>query len=105
MLVFHPEMELRLFICKSLFHRGYRAFQREHKEIETLFCLCRRISINSETGQQAGRYACRYRKAHQGISLEDYLLAASANLNLFPLWTSNSKHYPMDDIALFDLPG
>lgn len=80
-------------------------FQREHKEIEILFGLCKRISIDSETGQQAGHYAHRYRKAHQGISLEDYLLAASAKQNRCPLWTSNRKHYPMDDIALFDLPG
>jgi len=78
------------------------AFQREHKEIETLFSLCKRISIDSETGQQAGHYAHRYRKAHQGISLEDYLLAASARQNRCPLWTSDRKHYPMDDIVLFD---
>lgn len=78
------------------------AFQREHKEIETLFNLCKSIRIDSETGQQAGRYAHRYRKAHQGISLEDYLLAASAQQNHCPLWTSNRKHYPMDDITMFE---
>lgn len=78
------------------------AFQREHKEIEILFGLCKRISIDSETGRQAGHYAHRYRKAHQGISLEDYLLAASARQNRCPLWTGNRKHYPMNDIALFD---
>jgi predicted nucleic acid-binding protein len=81
------------------------AFQREHKEIEILFSLCKRISIDSETGQQAGHYAHRYRKSHQGISLEDYLLAASAKLNRCPLWTCNRRHYPMDDLTLFDLPG
>lgn len=78
------------------------AFQRERKEIEILFGLCKRINIDSATGQQAGHYAHRYRKAHQGISLEDYLLAASAQQNRCPLWTGNGKHYPMDDIALFD---
>lgn len=81
------------------------AFQREHKEIEILFGLCKRVSIDSATGQQAGHYAHRYRKAHQDISLEDYLLAASAKQNRCPLWTGNRKHYPMDDIVLFDLPG
>ena len=81
------------------------AFQREHKEIEILFSLCKRISIDCETGRHAGNYAHRYRKAHQGISLEDFLLAASARQNRCPLWTSNHKHYPMDDIALFDLLG
>jgi predicted nucleic acid-binding protein len=78
------------------------AFQREYKEIEILFSLCQRINIDNETGRQAGHYAHRYRKAHQGISLEDYLLAASAQQNRCPLWTSNRKHYPMDDIAMFE---
>lgn len=81
------------------------AFPREHKDIETLFGLCKRIGIDSETGRQAGLYAQCYRKAHQGISLEDYLLAASAQQHRCPLWTGNRKHYPMDDVALFDLPG
>jgi len=80
------------------------AFKREHKEIETLFSLCKRINIDSETGQIAGQYAHGFRKAHQGISLEDYLLAASARQNRCPLWTANRKHYPMDDMALYD-PG
>ena len=79
------------------------AFQREHKEIETLFSLCKRINIDAATGQQAGHYAHRYRKSHQGISLEDFLLAASARQSRSPLWTNNRKHYPMDDIVLFNL--
>jgi len=78
------------------------AFLREHKEIETMFGFCKHISIDSATGRQAGHYAHRYRKAHQGISLEDYLLTASAQQNRCPLWTGNRKHYPMDDIVLFD---
>ncbi|MFA7241028.1 MAG: type II toxin-antitoxin system VapC family toxin [Sulfuricellaceae bacterium] len=77
------------------------AFEREHKEIETLFGFCKRIGIDGETGRQAGRYARRYRKTYQDISLEDYLLAAGAQQNCCPLWTGNRKHYPMDDIALF----
>ena len=79
------------------------AFQREHKEIETLFGLCKGVRIDSETGQFAGNYAHRYRKAYQGISLEDYLLAASARQNHCPLWTGNRKHYPMDDIKLYEV--
>lgn len=78
------------------------AFEREHREIENLFDFCRRIGIDSETGQLAGHYAHQYRKAHQGISLEDYLLAASAWQNRCPLWTGNRKHYPMKEIELFN---
>ena len=78
------------------------AFEREYPEIEKLFGFCQRIGIDNDMGRQAGQYAFRYRKAYQGISLEDYLLAATARHYRCPLWTANRKHYPMDDIALLD---
>lgn len=78
------------------------AFEREYAAIESLFDLCDRIGVDGETGRQAGQYAYRYRKAYPGISLEDYLLAATAWKYRCPLWTGNRKHYPMDDIVLFD---
>lgn len=77
------------------------AFTREHKDIEAFFGLCQRIELDSDTGRVAGLYANQYRKAFQGISLEDYLLAASARTHRCPLWTGNRKHYPMSDIELF----
>ena len=77
------------------------AFAREHKDIEAFFGLCQRIDLDSATGRVAGLYANQYRKAFQGISLEDFLLAASAQTHDCPLWTGNRKHYPMGDIELF----
>lgn len=77
------------------------AFAREYKDIEGLFDLCQRIETDIETGRVAGLYANRYSKAFQGISLEDYFLAATARTHRCPLWTGNRKHYPMDDIELF----
>ena len=77
------------------------AFAREHKDIEAFFGLCQRIELDSDTGRVAGLYANQYRKAFQGISLEDYLLAAAARTHRCPLWTGNRKHYPMNDIELF----
>lgn len=77
------------------------AFKREHKDIEALFDLCQRVSMDSDTGRLAGLYANQYAKAFQGIALEDYLLAATARAHRCPLWTHNRKHYPMDDIELF----
>ena len=76
------------------------AIPREYKQIETFFGFCQRLILDTETAQLAGQYANRYRKAFQGISLEDYLLAATAKRNGCPLWTANRKHYPMDDIVL-----
>lgn len=77
------------------------AFEREHKTIEAFFKLCQQLDLNSETGRTAGHYAKRFSKAFQGISLEDFLLAATARAHQCPLWTHNRKHYPMDDVALF----
>lgn len=77
------------------------AFAREYKDIEAFFDLCQRVVVDVDTGRAAGLYASRYRKAFKGISLEDYLLAATAQVHRCPLWTGNRKHYPMDDIELF----
>jgi predicted nucleic acid-binding protein len=78
------------------------AFEREYAQIEGLFDLCTRLTLDGETGRLAGQYAMRYRKAFRTISLEDYLLAATARQFRCPLWTGNRKHYPMDDIDLFE---
>lgn len=77
------------------------AFPRKYQQIEGFFGMCERLSLDVETARLAGQYAYRYRKAYPGISLEDYLLAATAKKNRCPLWTGNRKHYPMEDILLF----
>ena len=80
------------------------AFPREQKDIAALFQLFQRIDISYETGEAAGRFANQFGKAHNNISLEDYLLAASAKEHRCPLWTGNRKHYPMPELMLFS-PG
>ena len=77
------------------------AIAREYKDIEAFFNMCIQVDLDTETGRVAGRYANRYRKAFKGVSLEDFLLAATAQAHRCPLWTGNRKHYPMDDIELF----
>ncbi len=77
------------------------AFEREHKAIEGFFSLCQQVDLDGGTGRTAGLYAKRFSKAFQGISLEDFLLAATARAHQCPLWTNNRKHYPMDDVVLF----
>ena len=63
------------------------AYPKEHKDIEAFFDLCQRIDMDSEQGRSAGLYANQYRKAFQGISLEDFLLAATTKAHRCPLWT------------------
>ena len=79
------------------------AFKREYKDIEAFFDLCQRLNMDADTGRMAGVYANLYAKAFQGISLEDYMMAATAKAHRCPLWTFNRKHYPMEDIELFTL--
>lgn len=78
------------------------ALKKEHTEIEAFFNLCTRLTLDAKTAKQVGLFAAQYRKAYQGISLEDYLLAATAEQLNCPLWTLNKKHYPMDEIVLFE---
>jgi predicted nucleic acid-binding protein len=95
------EAQTRLLICPLVVAEVYAgAFKREHKDIEALFDLCQRIDMDIDTGRVAGQYANQFSKAFQGISLEDYVLAATARTQRCPLWTHNRKHYPMDDIEL-----
>ena len=78
------------------------AFKREHKDIEAFFGMCQHVDADSDTGRIAGLYANQYRKAFQGISLEDCLLVATAKAHRCPLWTGNRKHYPMtEDVEIF----
>jgi len=56
--------------------------------------------INAEIGFIAGKYANKYSKAFNKISLEDYLIAATVKFYNLYLWTYNKKHYPMKDITL-----
>jgi predicted nucleic acid-binding protein len=76
------------------------AFAEEYVTIEDFFSLCEFAPITAEIARQAGFYAKQYRTAYHKISLEDYLLAATAKTNHCPLWTYNLKHFPMGDIEL-----
>lgn len=95
------EAQTRLLICPLVVAEVYAgAFKREYKDIEALFDLCQRIDMETDTARIERLYANQYGKACQGISLEDYVLAATARTQRCPLSTHNRKLYPIDDIAL-----
>jgi len=72
---------------------------KENEQIEALFSYFISLDINAEVGVITGKYASTFRKAFQGISLEDYMIAATANHYGLQLWTYNKKHYPMKDLV------
>jgi predicted nucleic acid-binding protein len=78
------------------------AFKKEYHTIEQLFNFFEPLALDTYTGKIAGEYANKYRKSHHTISLEDYLLAATAKQEKALLWTGNRKHYPMSsDIEFY----
>jgi predicted nucleic acid-binding protein len=81
------------------------AFEREHKMIENLFDHCHTVNVDRAIATQAGRYAKQFRKSFNGISLEGFLLAATARVHRCPLWTRNRKHFPMPDIEFIGEAG
>ena len=76
------------------------AKSQEYEQIEKLFSFFKVVDINAKIGYIAGKYANRYSKAFHKISLEDYLIAATAKSYNLQLWTYNKKHYPMNDIVI-----
>jgi predicted nucleic acid-binding protein len=74
------------------------AKNKEIEQIQMLFSYFKTLEINEQIGIISGQYANQFRKAFQGISLEDYLIAGTAKYYGLILWTYNRKHYPMKDI-------
>jgi hypothetical protein len=81
----------------ELWH-GVRA--HEEPALEALFSAIDCIPIDDRIGQRAGDYLGRYAKSHN-LELGDALIAATASLHDFSLWTRNRRHYPMRDLAFF----
>lgn len=75
------------------------ARNKEIVQIKELFSYFKHVEINSEIGVITGNYANQFRKAFQGISLEDYMIAGTAKYYGLQLWTYNRKHYPMKDLV------
>jgi predicted nucleic acid-binding protein len=78
-------------------YAGARA--KEIAQIEMLFSYFESVIIENEIGILTGNYANQFQKAFNSISLEDFMIAATAKHYNLTLWTYNKKHYPMRDIA------
>jgi len=77
-------------------YAGARA--KEIAQIEALLSFFETVTISHEIGLLTGEYTNKFRKAFNGISLEDFMIAGTAKHYNMTLWTYNKKHYPMDDI-------
>jgi len=61
------------------------------------------VVIDAATGRRAGSYLSRYAGSH-GVEIADALIAAAASTAGLSLWTLNRKHYPMEDLRLYNPP-
>jgi predicted nucleic acid-binding protein len=71
----------------------------EEVPTEAFFAARGDITIDAATGRRAGTYLARYVGTH-GLEIADALIAAAAATAGLPLWTRNTRHYPMDDLRL-----
>jgi predicted nucleic acid-binding protein len=59
------------------------------------------VILDGITGRRAGAYLARYGRSH-GVQIADALVAAAASTAGLRLWTLNRRHFPMEDLRLFD---
>ena len=69
--------------------------EREMASIEELFLVFTWISVDEQVSRRAGALASTYRKSHRSITLEDYMIAATALKLEAELLTRNVKDFPM----------
>jgi predicted nucleic acid-binding protein len=76
---------------------GMRAHEGESVERVLSALIC--IPIDEEIGSRAGDYLRAFHGSH-AVELGDALIAGTASVHDFELWTRNRKHFPMKDVVL-----
>ena len=72
----------------------------EHATLNALFSAIPCVPIDSTIGIRAGEYLRSFARSHHA-ELGDALIAATASIHKFNLWTRNRRHYPMKDVAFY----
>jgi predicted nucleic acid-binding protein len=67
---------------------------KERVTVEAFIDSLTVLDIDRRIGKLAGEFLSEYGKSHS-VTMADALVAASARVNVFQLWTMNKKHYPM----------
>lgn len=71
------------------------AREKERPIISKLISDAVCLDINCEVGKIAGGYAATFLKSHSTITLDDFIIAATAKYYKTKFWTLNKKHFPM----------
>jgi predicted nucleic acid-binding protein len=73
--------------------RGVRS--RERARTDQLLTALRWVSVDETVSRRAGELGRQYRRSHPGLSIVDFVIAATAQLLDAHLATANIRHYPM----------
>ena len=73
--------------------RGVRSPERSRTD--RLLGALRWVVVDEQISRRGGELGRRYRRSHQGLSIIDFLIAATAQLLDAELATANVRHYPM----------
>lgn len=72
----------------------------EQSVLTALFVAIECVLIDARIGRRAGEYLRQYSKSHH-VELGDALIAATASVHNFQLWTRNRRHYPMNGLVFY----
>lgn len=67
----------------------------ERKEVTRFLASLHIFSVTERIAWKAAEWMRAYRRAHAGIGLGDYLVAATADVEGLDLATLNVRHFPM----------
>lgn len=67
----------------------------ERKEVTRLLASLYIIPVSERIAWRAAEFMRSHRRAHPGIGLGDYLIAATVNIEGIELATLNVRHFPM----------
>lgn len=68
---------------------------RERASVAALLERLDWIEVSEPIAEAAGVLARRHRRAHPGVGVVDYVIAATARQTRAALWTRNVRHFPM----------
>ena len=71
---------------------------RERDLVENLLRFFNKLPVTTEIAREAGVFKQSFGKSHS-IHLPDAIIAATAFVHKIPLYTLNSKDYPMPEIT------
>lgn len=67
----------------------------ERRQVSRLLSSMRAFPVTERVAWRAAEFMREHRRAHQGIGLGDYLIAATADIEGLDLATLNVRHFPM----------